>query len=46
MYSVLIQVPRFAALAAAVVIVCLADPWWSVPAWFLALIGAGCPKVR
>lgn len=36
------QVPRFAAVGAAVAVILLGAPWWSIPAWIMALLGSGC----
>lgn len=39
------QLPRLVAVSAGAVIVILAaDPWWSMPAWVLALLGPGCRR--
>lgn len=46
MYSLLLQVPRFVAIGAAVAIVLYGNPWWSIPAWLLAVLGSGCPRIR
>lgn len=46
MYSLLAQGPRFAALAAAVIITLYGNPWLAIPAWLMAAAGLGCPRVR
>jgi len=45
-YSPLLQIPRFVAIAAAVLIVIYGNAWWSLPAWMLAVLGSGCPRIR
>lgn len=36
------QLPRFVAVGAAVAVIWLGSPWWSVPAWLMAVLGSGC----
>lgn len=46
MYSLIAQAPRFVAIASGTLIVLYApNAWWSLPAWLLAAVGAGCRRL-